>query len=904
MRLKLSSLFVLTATAAMFLSAGPVCFAQAPSTSIQLFSPVVVRFSDAGAGYGASIDNFNTTTLNLSCPAAPAGTLSSTPDGTGYLLVDNNIDVTLIAGGKTSAPVNICLGGVDTSPVGPFENCFTQTYENEANTGSLTGQDPDSFVSTGGVPPIDISKELVSGLIQLKVVLQDEGGYLTNSNLYLTTNCTQTGVTGPAFISGNPISSSSPTAGELSQNFSFSSTFGQQIGFQYDLTAAESAGTLSIMNQTIPEVADQPLDPAIYQSTYVPGTSFATSSCLIHSGELLPSGAPACKLYTLDCKVGTDATATGAQCPISSLPNELFQDLFDGPTFTLTDIQTPSGPTFHEGIGLLMAKEGWTGGPCAFDPSAGLDTLDCPQNLLTSFTSTEATIASFRGRTSKDSSRSGASRIGNASSLQVAGAKADIVVRPAAASAATAVSYSNTGRTTHPNSTFLSIAGIPEDLTTVSVAGQHPGYWINKPTAVITLSSQPPNLAGTSLPGATTFVPSPIESITYGLSTAATLPNPGDLPAAGTPLLNTDGCPSPSSPGTPAASVFTPGERTLSGLADGKYLIYYYAQDCAGTEELKFTQDGGGYWSTSFYTYPLNVDTTAPVIASGPTLSPAPTSGGYALGQPVTASYSCTDSLSGIAACGSQTYATPTGSTGTLTSPVDTSSPGSKTYTVVAIDAAGNQTMMSVRYQVVGSYDSMIKLTPQTELITYPQSTLATVTVLPSVASLHHTPKGTVQLQDASNAFATLATLMVQGNGTGNGVASFYVPGLSAGIHSLVAKYSGDTYNSAGISVPVTLTVQPQAVKLTVSCSAATLTSGNSDTCKVYTTPILAGSNASITYQLDSNAPVAVPLSSGATSFTIPTPATGPHTIVIAYAAQGNYAAAPSQTVGFTVTAK
>ena len=33
-----------------------------------------------------------------------------------------------------------------------------------------------------------------------------------------------------------------------------------------------------------------------------------------------------------------------------------------------------------------------------------------------------------------------------------------------------------------PNSTFITVAPVPEDLTTVSVPGQNiPGYWINKP---------------------------------------------------------------------------------------------------------------------------------------------------------------------------------------------------------------------------------------------------------------------------------------------------------------------------------------------------------------------------------------------------------------------------------------
>lgn len=61
--------------------------------------------------------------------------------------------------------------------------------------------------------------------------------------------------------------------------------------------------------------------------------------------------------------------------------------------------------------------------------------------------------------------------------------------------------YSATGRTTHPNSEFMPVAQVPEDLTTVTVAGQQPGGWIRSSSADVTLSSQPPALAGTNLAG-------------------------------------------------------------------------------------------------------------------------------------------------------------------------------------------------------------------------------------------------------------------------------------------------------------------------------------------------------------------------------------------------------------------
>ena len=63
----------------------------------------------------------------------------------------------------------------------------------------------------------------------------------------------------------------------------------------------------------------------------------------------------------------------------------------------------------------------------------------------------------------------------------------------------------------------------------------------------------------------------------------------------------------------PPATAFTAPGEGVSVPADGNYALHYFAQDCAGTEELQFTKSGGS-WSTSFYTFPINVDTVNPVV--------------------------------------------------------------------------------------------------------------------------------------------------------------------------------------------------------------------------------------------------------------------------------------------------
>jgi hypothetical protein len=615
-------------------SLATVCIAAAASTvsgqtAVQLFSPVDVRSSISGTGYGTNENVFNTTILNLTCPSSIQAKISSTADGTGNVLVDNFITFNVVGG----TPADICLKGTVENN-GTQQNCFNSSYANQASAGELTGKDPDTFVTTGGVPAIDVSSYLTSGAVQAQIGLVDTGSYLDSSTLYLVTNCTSDGVAGPGKVTGNPISQSNPTGQQLTQNFAFNSTNNQQVQFTYDLSEAQGAGTLSITNGSTPTGADTPLNAATFQSTYLRGTSFATGNCLVHTGELY-NGSPACKLYTLTCQVGTNPTQSGVLCPSSQQRNELFEDVFDGPKFTLPDVLGTDLLIYHQGVGFLEASEGWSGGSCVFDPASSIANQLCPQNLLTSFSGPGA--------------------------------------------------YTSGGRGESSNSTFITVAPVPEDLTIVAVTGQRLGYWINSHSFKVNFLSVPPAIASKN-----NFVAAPIQSITYGISLASSVPQPGPPVPDDVTVPNT-ACPAPGGTNQPKATPFTLLGEGLSVPEDGQYLLHYFAQDCAGTEELQFT-NSGGTWSTSFYTFPINVDTVAPKIATGPTLSPAPTSSGYQPGQKVTATYSCTDDRSGVVQCGTSLYLTGKLNTGTLTSPVNTSKAGRQTFTVTATDAAGNTT--------------------------------------------------------------------------------------------------------------------------------------------------------------------------------------------------------------------
>ncbi|HEY3706699.1 MAG TPA: hypothetical protein VGL22_16670 [Terracidiphilus sp.] len=645
--------------------------ALAAQTSTELYSPVRVRGSLTSAGYGTPIDTrapniFTTLTLELACPAANisavlSGPLSSGNSG-GNLLVDNNVLVTVTPlGGTPGLPVNVCSGGASSgSAYGLYnQNCFQSSYSSQA--GNLLGVEPDSLVASSGVPPIDIGNLLIPGEKQMvKIDLTDEGGYLATSTVFLNSNCTEVGVTGPTHLNGNPVTIEN--APSLTQSFNFDRNPGTQVTFTYDLsrTANDAGGTLTVPAGSTPWVNNAAISPAIFNAQFRPYTSFATSRCLIHYGEVDAQGNPACKLYTLECVLGSNPAAAGANCPVSSLPNERMTDTFDGPDFYLSNIHTPNDGTFSEGFGFLMANDVWAGGACAFAPAANLNE-PCPQNLMDSFVGPGLTT----GR----------------------------------------------GTTTHPNSTFISVSGVPEPRTSLRMKRGHDDegeddddaqtMWINSTTLPVSFHSVSPylyDLRG-KLTGADTYIAQPIRSITFGISPAGQVPDPADNPISNDRTLANGSCPvpTPSSPGSPALRqpAFDPPAVGVAFPGDGLFALHYFAQDCAGTKELQFRKVKGS-WTTSFRTRIIGVDTTAPAVS----IAGSPSTH-YSIGSHAALSYNCSDSTpgSGIVRCGSQHFAGKS-STGNLSLNLDTKAHGTHHITLWAEDAAGNKSSTQFTYTV------------------------------------------------------------------------------------------------------------------------------------------------------------------------------------------------------------
>jgi hypothetical protein len=628
---------------------------------------------------------FQSTIQQLSCPASGLYAVissgqSALKTGNQGLMVLDNIYVSVTpAGGSASVPANVCplmphsIGGCFNEPAIVGAN-YLNPYVGLDPDSTIPGSNPaQTFTQAYGVGPIDISSQLVAGaqsvVFQLESELMLPSGKTANSNLYLNTNCTSTGVSGPVTVVNG-----TPPAGGVPEVFTFNNQPNQGVSFNYTLPVG--IGGLAGLTE---HVSDIPIDPTTFDQDYTYGTSFSTTSCYLHAGELLANNNPACKMYTLLCSVGTNPAESGALCPASDVANEIFGEQFDPPasfTLSLPDIATPDG-TYHTGVGLLMGPDVWTPGEaCQYTAGsiAADQDLICPENLLFNFFGPGASSSQGKGE--------------------------------------------------NVNSSFITIYGVPEPLTTVTSTNQlgspqplNAGNWTNNASQWVQLSTTPPiGVSLTAIPGAAEFVAAPIQNISYGLTTLSTLPEPPSEPIAADTILNAPACPTVGYSGTPPATVFTPPVQPLNltdgnAVPDGNYLLHYYAQDCAGTQELLFSVAPGSNppsWQTTFYTYPINLDTTPPTVSIS-----VPSQGAtYTYGQAVTANFTCTDpaagllsTYSGIASCGGvpSTLTNGTGPQSSTPSGITvptTTLGGPFTYSVTAIDFAGNTSTQSVTYSV------------------------------------------------------------------------------------------------------------------------------------------------------------------------------------------------------------
>lgn len=606
-------------------------------TAYQLFGPVNTRPST-----NTAITAFGTSTLNLTCPGTVTAIITSSKTNTNAnVFTDNYIGLTVNSNNR----VNICRQGYSDAPEGGTD-CFNQAYTSAYQT--VVGQNPDNFVATYGVPALDISADLPpNATSQAKFELLDFGVTLGSSSVWLITNCTQNGIAPGGSLTGNPISSTTPPAEQLTQTFAFDSTTNQRVEFTADYSAAQSSGALNIVDGTTPVVSNQGLSPALWPAI-VSGTSFATTTCVPDNGELDSNNNPLCKLSTIVCTNSQSSTPAGDNCPQSTAKNVRMFHTFDAPSNSVLNL--PPGT----GLGFLMGSDQWPlGGSCVFvGPEAG---VMCPQNLLTSF-------------------------LGDYSS-------------------------GSGGRTT--NSTFIVVAGVPLPSTTASFSPNNSG-WSNSSTVNLNFVSTPPSIPSQ---GNNNFMAAAVQTLTYGIDSPfpypdTSLPIPGDVTLPASPAA----CPLTPTYSTQAlitsnSATLSEGSHVLhyfaTDCAGTEELVFTPDAGNLGNwvtfKTVKINVDTtppqiSGPTLSPAGPYTLN----QAVIASYSCTDPAGTSGAVP---------------SGVTACGPPPLNSvgTTQSTGTLTSRVSTSAVGPQTFTVNVKDLAGNAgTPASVSYNVNYNYKGFL----------------------------------------------------------------------------------------------------------------------------------------------------------------------------------------------------
>jgi hypothetical protein len=518
--------------------------------AIRLFDPVNVASSNPNA----SLPNpftFGSTTLNLSCPASPTATLSSSPDGGGNVLVDNFVTLAVNgnAFGSGSPAGNVCTGGTFDVLNGTIDeqDCFTTNYQSPAGQGLLSNDDPDTFTNAGnsvlqtypnnagGVSPINVQEAFGSGPQTAVFSLLDGGGYMTSTTLYLVTSCSLTNAT-----SGSETGNS--TQLQPSQTLSFDTVVDHldQYAFNYSLVPV---GSITNPNAT-PVVTNNSITPEAY-ATLVQYTPFAGTTCIP-----LASLGGNCALKTQVCTLPGSAAASGANCPQSTA----------GPDFLYTATFDPVTPiTTNTTFGFLEFND--LGG-CPLDGPAA--NSPCPQNGLVSFSGPGV-----------NSAQKGA------------------------------------GST---NSSGIVIAGVTPPTTTVAVTPFFTSgstNWTNA-SPTVTFTGNPAAL--TSYVAPINFIEYGVNPISEGLPPTFPIPFPGNSTFSADTTFTAASCPS-TIPALPIPPSFGPESATLGPYGDAaSYLLHYSTTDCAATHELFFT-DNNGSWSTSFKSLTLTTDALPPTIS-------------------------------------------------------------------------------------------------------------------------------------------------------------------------------------------------------------------------------------------------------------------------------------------------
>jgi hypothetical protein len=709
--------------------------------AIKILDATTDQASFNGPTFTTNFYTIGTAKLNLSCPGAPTATLSYTPDGLGYVLVDNYITlaingspVTTYVGsfnggpptysavytnpnnglGFAQPPGNVCQGSdafPDQNDLGYYPECFSAAYRGAVT--NLVGANGDSIVFPGntnaflngaaaGIPPLNIASLFPTSestqQVQATISLVDGGGYAASSTVFLVTNCSLNSVAPGGAVTGNPITANPATQ---TQTFNLNSGPGENISFTTSDAVAIANGAPVPTNAT-PVVQDFGISQTQFLAL-VANSSAAPSACLLISGEVDPvSGKTLCKGFQLQCFSG--GTLSGDNCGSS-----MQRFLLDSAQFSSPD--TPFPPTLQTTLvnscaSYMQNVYGKAGGTCVQSSSPGLNptTLIGPGFLM------------FGDSTTGPQCTPGLSGelTGNLCPLDTLTAfKGAADPLPTGGSAPTR------------NTIYVPVVNMPLPFTTFITSPALVNGWFNSTTPIVKFTSHEATYSPTlgSNPPANGWNPAPPYSFTYGLALASqpipdtTYPVPTDTTAYNAGVNHgyvAPICPGISVQNPPPSSFETDVPLTLT---DGSsYNLHYFTTDCAYTEELLFhpsmsqLTDPTANWA-SFPVLSFSVDTVTPSIAAS-----YPSGNSFTLNQAnATVQYTCSDDLSGINTCGGlppqgQNACPSAPNAGAGVSPasvvttanlnVGSSNIGQNTFTAYVYDCAGNSSSTNVSYTV------------------------------------------------------------------------------------------------------------------------------------------------------------------------------------------------------------
>jgi hypothetical protein len=232
-----------------------------------------------------------------------------------------------------------------------------------------------------------------------------------------------------------------------------------------------------------------------------------------------------------------------------------------------------------------------------------------------------------------------------------------------------------------------------------------------------------------------------------------------------------------------------------------------------------------------------------------------------------------------------------TGPVSGVTSVLNTSAlaAGAHTFHAVYSGDPNFQTGTSAVTTTINLASMQMSVAPTT--LTYP----GTVGWLVIVKGSAGTPTGSVILYDGTTKLAT-TPLIVDG-----ATAGLVLPQLNAGVHSLTAVYGGNTTYATAGSAAQNVTVNPEPVSIGLGCGGTSFPYGTSITCKA-TVAGIQPAQGTLVWTVDGTPQNATLGTSGSASIVLNGLAVSKHTVTASFAAQGNFAAAATQTDTFTIS--